>query len=161
MPRSLLAPSIALAFIMTAAFAPRLRAQEESYPEHPDSVVQDGVPQGKIEGPISFTSNIFPGTVRDYWVYVPAQYDSNKPTPVFVVQDGLNRAKDWKLTPALDNLIHKGDIPVQIGIFVSPGVLPAANENALGRFNRSYEYDGLGDQYARFLIEELLPEVAK
>jgi sugar lactone lactonase YvrE/enterochelin esterase-like enzyme len=162
MPRSLLAQFITLVLIMTAAAAaPRLRAQEESYPEHPDSVVQDGVPQGKIEGPINFRSNIFPGTVREYWIYVPAQYDANKPTPVFVVQDGLDRAKDWKLTTALDNLIHKGDVPAQIGIFVSPGVVPAANENALARFNRSYEYDGLGDQYARFLIEELLPEVAK
>lgn len=161
MPRSLLSRTIAIALLMTAVAAPRLRAQEESYPEHPDTAVQAGVPQGKIEGPISFKSNIFPGTLRDYWVYVPAQYDAAKPTPVFVVQDGLNRAKDWKLIPSLDNLIHKGDIPPQIGIFVSPGVVPAANDNALPRFNRSFEYDSLGDRYARFLIEELLPEVAK
>lgn len=161
MPRSLLSRTIAIALLMTAVAAPRLRAQEESYPEHPDTAVQAGVPQGKIEGPISFKSNIFPGTLRDYWVYVPAQYDAAKPTPVFVVQDGLNRAKDWKLIPSLDNLIHKGDIPPQIGIFVSPGVVPAANENALPRYNRSFEYDSLGDRYARFLIEELLPEVAK
>jgi DNA polymerase III delta subunit len=30
---------------------------------------------------------------------------------------------------------------------------------ALDRFNRSYEYDSLGDSYARFLLEVVLPEV--
>jgi len=160
MPRAFYVRRLAtLALIL--AFTPRAHAQEESYPEHPDSLVQDGVPQGKVEGPFTFKSEIFPGTVRDYWIYVPAQYDASKPAPVFVVQDGLNRAKDWKLIPALDNLIHKGDIPAQIGVFINPGVVPAADENSLARYNRSYEYDGLGDRYARFLIEEMLPEVAK
>src|SRR5207237_715638 len=35
----------------------------------------------------------------------------------------------------------------------------AAGKDALARFNRSYEYDGLGDAYARFLLDELLPAV--
>jgi len=160
MPRALhvrTLATLALAF----ALMPRAYSQEESYPEHPDSIAQEGVPQGKVEGPISFKSEIFPGTVRDYWIYVPAQYDASQPTPVFVVQDGMGRAKDWKLPAVLDNLIHKGQIPAQIGVFINPGVVPAANENAIPRFNRSYEYDGLGDRYARFLIEEILPEVAK
>ena len=39
--------------------------------------------------------------------------------------------------------------------------MKAANDDALDRFNRSYEYDGLGDAYARFLLDELLPEVEK
>src|SRR5262245_37484906 len=98
MPRALHLRHLA-ALALGLALMPRAYAQEESSPEHPDSVAQDGVPQGKIEGPLSFKSEIFPGTVRDYWVYVPAQYDATKPTPVFVVQDGLNRAKDWKLIP--------------------------------------------------------------
>ena len=47
-----------------------------------------------------------------------------------------------------------------IGVFVAPGVVKATDANAaLDRFNRSFEYDGLGDDYARFLLEELLPEV--
>jgi enterochelin esterase family protein len=45
-----------------------------------------------------------------------------------------------------------------VGIFVNPGTFP---EQA-GRFqNRSFEYDTLSDQYARFLRDELLPEVSK
>jgi sugar lactone lactonase YvrE len=50
-------------------------------------------------------------------------------------------------------------MPVTIGVFVTPGVVKAPNDKALPRFNRSYEYDGLGDAYARFILEELLPEV--
>lgn len=161
MPRALHVLLIALSLMTNLASPHRSHAQDESYPDHPDSLPQDGVPQGKVDGPFQFHSDIFPGTVRDYWVYVPAQHDANKPAPVFVVQDGLRRAEDWKLPTVLDNLIHKGDVPVQIGVFINPGVVPAANENALPRYNRSYEYDGLGDRYARFLLEEVLPEVGK
>ena len=60
-----------------------------------------------------------------------------------------------------DNLIHRKDMPVTIGIFVSPGVAPAANVDALSRFNRSVEYDSVTDRYARFLLDEIIPEVAK
>ncbi len=52
-------------------------------------------------------------------------------------------------------------MPVTIGVFVTPGKVKALSDQALDRFNRSYEYDGLGDSYARFLLEELLPEVEK
>ena len=119
---------------------------QESYPDHPDSLPQEGVPKGKIEGPFQWKSNIFPGTVRDYWIYVPAQYDAAKPACVFVAQDGLGLANGWKLPTVLDNLIHKGDVPVQIGIFISPGVVPPPHENAQPRFNRSFEYDAMGDR---------------
>lgn len=128
---------------------------------HPDTKVQPGVPQGEIKGPFQWKSQIFPGTVRDYWLYVPKQYDAAKPACVLVLQDGLGRAKDWNVPTSLDNLIHQGKVPVQIGIFVSPGVVPAPHDKAQPRFNRSFEYDALGDRYARFLLEELLPEVAK
>jgi hypothetical protein len=41
-------------------------------------------------------------------------------------------------------------MPVTIGVFISPGVMKAKDpSNALNRFNRSFEYDGLGDAYAR------------
>ncbi len=150
--------SIALLFIL--ALSSVLPAQE-NYEPHPDSQTQDGVLVGKVEGPFTWQSEIYPGTVREYWVYVPAQYDAERPTPVFVVQDGLGLANQWKLPVVLDNLIHQGDVPAQIGIFVSPGVVPAPNDEAQPRFNRSYEYDSLGDTYAKFLLEEILPEVSK
>ena len=70
-----------------------------------------------------------------------------------VFQDGAG-PKDYVPT-VFDNLIAKGDMPVTVGIFIQPGVF------AEGRSNRSFEYDTLSDQYARFLLEEILPEVEK
>ncbi|MEZ6062959.1 MAG: alpha/beta hydrolase-fold protein [Planctomycetaceae bacterium] len=136
-------------------------AQEEDYPTPPEAVERDGVPKGRIDGPHEFRSTIYPGTVRNYWVYVPAQYDAAKPAALMIVQDGLGKAKGWNLSTVLDNMIHSGEIPVQLGIFIDHGVVPAPHENAQPRFNRSFEYDSMGDRYARFLIEEILPEVAK
>jgi sugar lactone lactonase YvrE len=114
-------------------------------------------------------SKIFPGTGRDFWVYVPKQYDAKTPACLWVNQDGpqfgaikLNKDRTAADGPgAFDQLIHAKEMPVTIGVFVTPGVVKEANPNALPRFNRSFEYDGLSDAYARFLIEELLPAVEK
>jgi sugar lactone lactonase YvrE/enterochelin esterase-like enzyme len=130
----------------------------DDYVVGPDSRPQPGVPKGEV---LKFTledSKFFPGTHHDYWVYVPAEYTADKPACVYVGQDGIGFG-----TPAVfDNLIHKKEMPVTIGVFVKSGVLSAADTNAaLDRFNRSYEYDGLGDNYARFLLEEILPAVEK
>ena len=134
------------------------QAQKETYPEHPDSVAKPGVPAGEVKGPFPWESTIYPGTTRNYWVYVPAGYESNIPACSLIIQDGLNRAKGWKLIPTMDNLIHAGDMPMTIGIFIDHGqVKPALGEKTQPRFNRSFEYDGLGDRYARFLLEEILP----
>src|SRR5438270_12195986 len=115
------------------------------------------VPKGDVTKYTFDKSKIFPGTTRDYWVYVPKQFDPSKPACVHVNQDGIqNRAPE-----VFDELIEKKEIPVLIGVFVQPGRVKAIAENSLDRFNRSFEYDGLGDAYARFLLEELLPEVEK
>ncbi len=135
--------------------------QEESYPIPPEAQKQEGVPEGKIEGPFSLASKIFTGTEREYWIYVPAQYTPDKPACTLIVQDGLNRARGWNLPQVCDNLIHSQEMPVTIGIFVTPGIVPASKEKSQPRFNRSFEYDSLGDRYARFLLEELIPEVSK
>ncbi len=100
-------------------------------------------------------SRVFPGTFRDYWVYVPRQYDPAKPACVFVCQDGIQ----YNAPAVFDELIHRKEIPVTIGVFVMHGRVKAIAPESIDRFNRSYEYDGLGDNYARFLLEELLPEV--
>jgi sugar lactone lactonase YvrE/enterochelin esterase-like enzyme len=144
------------------ALAGAARAADD-YKPTPDSLPKPGVPRGKITQH-SFTSQIFPGTVRDYWIYVPAQYDGAQPACVMVFQDGAGAVKTedgWRAPVVLDNLIHARQMPVTIGVFVNPGVLPPAAPGALPRFNRSFEYDGLGPQYARFLLDELLPEVSK
>ncbi len=150
-------------FVSALAAAAPLLAQEE-YKQGPDSFRQEGVPKGAITAH-KWTSKIFPGTVRDYWIYVPAQINSRNPAPVMIFQDGGGMVQEdgagYKVPVVLDNLIHKKDIPPLIAIFINPGVLPAANANAQPRFNRSLEYDGLGDRYARFLIEEILPEIAR
>jgi enterochelin esterase-like enzyme len=125
------------------------------YPLTEDSKPHDNVPKGEI---LKFTfdkSKIFPGTTREYNVYVPRQYDGIKPACVYVNQDGIQ----WNAPTVFDNLIAKGEMPITIGVFVRPGVVNPPDDKALPRFNRSLEYDGLGDSYARFLLEELLPEV--
>ena len=133
---------------------------QESYPVHPDSKPQEGVPNGKVEGPFEFNdSKIFPGTQRKYWVYIPAQYDKSKPACTMVVQDGFGRARGWKLPTVMDNLIHKKEMPVTIGIFIDHGKVISHRKDAQPRFNRSFEYDSVGDRYARFLLEEILPAV--
>ena len=130
----------------------------DDYPLGPDSRPQPGVPQGET---LKFTfenSKIFPGTWREYWVYVPAQYTPDKPACVYVNQDGVQ----WQAPVVFDNLIHKKEMPVTIGVFVMHGRVKAASADAaLDRFNRSYEYDGLGDNYVRFILDEILPEVEK
>src|SRR5690349_7943672 len=134
------------------------QAPTENYPVDSASIEQKGVPKGEV---MKFTfdqSGIFPGTWREYWVYVPAQYRSDKPACVYVNQDGIQ----WNAPTVFDNLIHRKEMPVTIGVFVAPGrVMPDSNTSALARFNRSFEYDGLGGAYAQFILNELLPEVEK
>lgn len=129
----------------------------------PDSQRQTGVPVGTVTHH-QWASKIFPGTVRDYWVYVPAEYNPQKPACVLVVQDGggfIRPNGDARVPIVLDSLIYKHEIPVTIGIFINPGVLPAPAANQRARYDRSFEYDALGDRYARFLLDEILPEVGK
>jgi gluconolactonase len=138
-------------------------AAADDYTLGPDSQRRPDVPKGTVMQH-TWTSKIFPGTVRDYWVYVPAQYKSDKPAAVMIFQDGAGYVKEdgaWRTPIVFDNLIAKHEMPVTIGIFINPGVLPASSTDQQARYNRSFEYDGLGDRYARFLLEEILPEVGK
>lgn len=128
--------------------------QLEIYDAHPDSKPGPDVPKGEVKQMPKFESKVFDGTTRDWWVYVPAQYKPEKPACVMVFQDG-GGYKDF-VAPVFDQLIHKGDMPVTVGVFINPGVFKEGN-----RSNRSFEYDTLSDQYARFLLEEILPEVEK
>ncbi len=130
-------------------------AQEKPYPFHPDMEKKDGVPAGEIRRGMYTDSAIFPGTTRDYAVYVPAQYDGKKPAALMVFQDGISYLKIVPI--AFDNLIHAGDMPITIGLFVNPGVVPELDESSLARYNRSFEYDATDDRYARFLLEEMIP----
>jgi enterochelin esterase family protein len=154
--------SLALFFSFTMLALPALAADD--YQLGPDSQRQDGVPQGTVTKHTWNKSKVYPGTEREYFVYVPKQYDGSKPACVMVFQDGANYAKEegqFRVPIVFDNLIHKKEMPVTIGVFINPGVIPAAAPDAKPRRNRSYEYDRLSDEYARFVLDEILPEVAK
>jgi enterochelin esterase-like enzyme len=138
-----------------------------TYKLGPDSQVREGVPTGKLVGPTTFKSKVFAGTVRQVWVYVPAQYKQGEAASVIVFQDGqraINPKGVIRAPVVLDNLIHAKQIPVTIGIFATPGhkgdeypaTLGTSNPN-----NRSVEYDSMGDNFAKFVVDELVPEVAK
>lgn len=116
---------------------------------------QEPIPKGEVTRYSFASSKVFPGTVRDYWVYVPRQYDGKTPACVYVNQDGVQ----YNAPAVFDKLIHSKEMPITIGIFVMHGRVKAPHDQALDRFNRSFEYDGLGDNYARFLLDELLPDV--
>jgi len=147
-----------MAFLLWSGGGATAQAPTEKYPVDSASVEHPGIPKGELLHYTLDHSTIFPGTHRDYWIYVPAQYRPDKPACVYINQDGVQ----WKAPTVFDNLINSGEMPVTIGVFVQPGRVAAADTAAaLDRFNRSFEYDGLGDAYARFLLEELLPDVEK
>jgi enterochelin esterase-like enzyme len=128
-----------------------------------DSQRHPEVPRGTVTKH-SWRSTIFPGTVRDYFVYVPVQYSAETPANLMVFQDGGTYVKedgDVRAPVVFDNLIHQGKLKPTIGVFVNPGFFPPVAEGKDPISNRSFEYDTLSDQYARFLLEEILPEVAK
>jgi enterochelin esterase family protein len=130
----------------------------------PESYARPGVPQGRISEKLVHTSKLYGGMQTNYWIYVPAQYDSSVPAALMVWQDGeryitRNVEEQCRLCPSLyrlqevtDNLIHDKKIPVMIHVFVSPGTLN-------GKPLRSILYDTVSDKYGQFLLEELLPDV--
>jgi enterochelin esterase family protein len=128
-------------------------AQLEVYSEHPDARERPAVPKGKLTQQPKWKSKVFDGTTRDWWVYVPSQSSAEKPAAVMVFQDGAGY-KDFVPT-VFDNLIAEKSMPVTVGVFINPGTFEG------GRSDRSFEYDTLSEQYARFLLEEILPEVEK
>ncbi len=133
-------------------------ANGEEYVPDVDSLPQDGVPKGVVTKHIWDDSRIYPDTTHDYWVYVPAQYTDAEPACVMVFQDGqayVHLEGPVRAPTVFDNLIHKGEMPVTIGIFINPGSSEHVDDQ------RSAQYVPLTDAYARFLLEEILPEVGK
>ncbi len=133
----------------------------------PDSLVQEGVPHGKVEGPFTLLdSKSYPGTQHTYWVYVPAQYDPDgDPAWLMVYNDGqayMNPDADLRAPNVMDNLIHRRELPVMIGVFINPGRTPEQPEPTIDDWgdratNRPEEYNSLDDRYAKVIVDELLP----
>ncbi len=144
----------------------------------PDSYPKAGVPQGKLSEKTVHKSRIYDGMLSDWWIYVPAQYDAAKPAALMVWQDGqghISRTGGPRTMNVVDNLTHQGRIPVMIQVFISPGDIAASEGTPTHTFvsnfskvtrrtlkdsMRSVEYDTVSDRYARFLREEIIPEVA-
>ncbi|MEI6232682.1 MAG: SMP-30/gluconolactonase/LRE family protein [Planctomycetota bacterium] len=182
MATRLLKSTTLFACLAFALFA--VRAADE-LKHGPDSEIHEGVPRGKVEQQPKWLSKTFPGTERDWWIYIPAQYKEGTPANVMIFQDGggpVSEKGEMRAPIVLDNLIHKKEMPVTIGIFINPGVLPSTDMSLVEidvpgkdgapskkekrpvkqpRQNRAFEYDSVGDRYARFLIDEILPEVSK
>ena len=162
-----LATALILAALGDLTYAAQNDGNAVQYPLTADSRPQADVPHGRLEGPFEFKSEIFAGTVRRYWIFVPAQYTPDKAASVLVFQDGqraTNPDGPLRVPTVMENLIHRGDMPVTIGIFITPGNRSEHYPNNLGMSNpdhRAEEYDALDDDYARFLIEEMLPEVSR
>ncbi len=132
----------------------------------PDHEGRAGVAQGRLLPMPAWTSKLYAGTTRDWWVYVPADYRPDGSAALMVFQDGhdyVNPKGNWRAPTVFDNLIAAGAMPPTVAVFVNPGHDPAKGplERPGRASNRSLEYNALGDRYVRFLLEEILPEVEK
>ena len=150
--------SIALLFVFTTGFT-----QDSLYKLGPDSQRQTGVPTGTVTK-YEWGSKIY-NNFREYYVYVPAQYDAAKPAALMVFQDGhayVNDSGDFRVPIVYDNLINQKKLPVTICLFVNPGhTTKEYPENRFRASNRADEYDVLDDRYATMLMDEIIPELKK
>jgi enterochelin esterase family protein len=143
--------------------------EDAFYKLGPDSLPQDGVPKGKLIGPATLLSEVFPGTQHTYWVYVPAQYDPKEPAALLVFNDGqamIATTGDMRVPHVLDNLIWRREIPVMIAVFINPGRTPEQPEPDPKEWgdrttNRPEEYNRLNDKYPRVIVDELMPVIKK
>lgn len=130
------------------------------YPVHEDAKSKKGVPRGKVLGPFSHKSEVFPETERPYYIYVPNQYRKESPAALLVSFDGYNMAVNkWQLPTILDNLIHLKELPPMIGVFIGVGVQKSETEGTYDRPIRSVEYDSRSKETATMVIEEIIPKV--
>ena len=159
-------------FALSPGLAEDEKPKPKEYPFGEDSMPKEGVPAGKVTKH-QLRSEVYPGTIREYFVYGPDQYDAkgDEAAAVMVFQDGhayVGETGQVRATVVFDNLIASGEMPVTIGIFVNPGWFTNVLEKEQGwkapegvGSNRSVEYDTLSGKYAEFLEKELLAEVGK
>jgi sugar lactone lactonase YvrE len=146
-----------LSCFSSVALSQQKSSPDDQYVLGADSKPQPGVPTGKTFELVYDKSKIFPGSATKVTVYIPAEYTAEKPACVFVGLDGL----PFEVPTVFDNLIYKHEMPVTIAIGVQPGVTDSVHAPQNPRFNRSVEFDGLSDSFARFLLEEVFPEVQR
>jgi len=152
-----------LAVLLLLLFITACFSQDSLYKLGPDSQRQPGVPKGSITK-YEWESKLY-NNFREYYVYVPAQYDAAKPSALMVFQDGhayVNDSGDQRVCIVYDNLIHQKKLPVTICLFINPGnTNKEYPENRFRVSNRVNEYDVMDDKYVTMLINEIIPEVKK
>lgn len=142
---------------------PGVAQERKNYPLHPMTTADADVPRGEVTEHRFESTGVYPGTVRRYSVYVPSQYRRGTPAALMVFTDGHSFAGPggkYRVPKVFDQLIAAGHLPVTVAVMVDPGnrgPLPDERGWNKGTNNRSREYDTVSDEYARFLIEELLP----
>ncbi len=143
-----------------------------------DSYTQPGVPVGTLSSKMTHISKIYDKMKSEYWIYVPAQYDAKTPAALMVFQDGegyIRRDGNRMELNVIDNLIAQKKIPVMICVFINPGDISDSPGTPTYNFVKAYGekwnrdlkdsmrstlYDTVSDRYARYLRDEILPEVS-
>lgn len=116
-------------------------------------------PEGTVSAPAMFNSKIF-GLNFKYRVYVPAQYRAGDVAALMVFQDASSVYLGLMNTPlVMDNLIHKGEMPVTIALFLDPATETGDYVHERDNGKRSEQYDTMSDKYGRFLTTEIIPQV--
>jgi enterochelin esterase family protein len=162
--------AIALFIISSLATASLFGAGEDNfYKLGPDSLPQQGVPKGRLIGPTTLPSQVYPGTQHTYFIYVPAQYDPAQPAGLMIFNDGqamMAPNGDVRAMNVIDNLTWRREIPVLITVFINPGRRPDQPEPTPKDWgdhntNRPTEYNTPDDKYARVVTDELMPQITK
>ncbi len=154
---------------LTIAACVLAAGEDNFYKLGPDSLPQEGVPKGKLIGPTTLPCEVYPGTSHTYWVYVPAQYEATRPAALMIYNDGqamISMNGDVRVPNVFDNLIFRREMPVTIGVFINPGRRPDQPEPSPRDWgdrntNRPTEYNTPDDKYARVIVDELMPVLAK
>lgn len=151
-------------FALLLSVAPHVLSADD-YKLGPLSQEKADLPKGKVIQMPVHESKIYTGTKRDWWIYVPAQYKPEQPANLMVFQDGhdyVGLKGAWRVPVVFDHLIASGDMQPTIAIFINPGHIGESKPvSAWKNNNRGKEYNTLGDAYARFLLDEIIPQVAK
>jgi gluconolactonase len=126
------------------------------YPYEPASKNLADIPKGEVLHFSYNHSKLYPGTARSYWVYIPVDYKPENPACLYVCMDGVL----FNAPVVFDYLISKKEMPVTIGVFIQSGTI-MKNDTTVVRYNRTNEFDNMNDRFARFIEEEILPDVIK
>ena len=101
-------------------------------------------------------SRIYPDTTRDIRISMPAKIGGD--LGLLVCQDGKDYVDSEGAVRAiqvLDSLMHRGEIPPTVGVFIDPGQSESEPRQ------RNLEYDAMNDSYVTMIEDEVLPMVER